>query len=106
MASRVFIFYKLKPGIDQGAFERRAREVEAPLAARSPAITKYVLTRLDGVVGTEDEAPYDYVEALEVTNLEDYESAVGDDDVAAFIKDWEEDVAEYALVHGHVVSQT
>jgi hypothetical protein len=105
--SRVFIFYKLKDGIDRERFERRARDVERPLAARSPAIERYVLTRLDGVLDPEGAPlPYHYVEAIDVTSLEDYQSGVGDPDIDAFIKDWEEDVSQYVLVHGNIVSQT
>jgi REDY-like protein HapK len=106
MADRVFIFYRLKPGVDQKKFEQRARDVEAPLAARSPAILRYVLTRLEDVLEGEAPAPFDYVEALDVTTLEEYRSGVTDAEVDAFIKEWEEDVAEYALVHGRIVSES
>ena len=104
METRVFIFYKLKPEVDRDRFEQRARAVEAPLAERSPAIVSYALTRLDGVIDGPPEPPYDYVETLEVTSLSDYQSGVTDPDIDAFIKDWEEDVSEYVLVHGLVVS--
>lgn len=106
MAERVFIFYRLKPGIEKEQFEQRAREVEAPLAARSPAIRRYVLTRLDGVLEGEASAPFDYVEALDVTTVDEYRTGVTDADVDAFINEWEEDVAEYVLVHGRIVSES
>ena len=46
----VFLFYKLKPETDVEAFERRARDVEARLAAGSPGIVSYALTRLEGAL--------------------------------------------------------
>jgi hypothetical protein len=97
----------LKPGVDRARFEQRARDVERPLAARAPAIERYVLTRLDGVLDPEGaELPYDYVETIDVTSLEEYQSGVRDPEIDAFITEWEEDVAEYVLVHGDVVSHT
>jgi hypothetical protein len=43
---------------------------------------------------------------MEVTRLDEYKGAVGDPEIDAFIQEWEEDVAEYVLVHGEVVSHT
>jgi len=107
VATRIFILYKLKDGVNRERFEQRARDVERPLAARSPAIERYVLTRLDAVLDPEGAGvPYDYVEAIDVTSLAEYRSGVGDPEIDAFIKEWEQDVAEYVLVHGEIVSQT
>jgi hypothetical protein len=106
MQTRVFLFYKLKPGIDRAAFERRARDVEARLAADATPITSYALTRLEGALDDDSTAPYDYVEALEVTTLEDYKEVGADPAVKAFLDDWERDVESYRIVHGVVVSRT
>jgi len=105
MQTRVFLFYTLKPGVDRDAFEQRARDVEAGLAARAPGIVSYALTRLEG--GLDDgPAPYDYVEAMEVTTLEEYQAVGSDPEVKAFLDDWERDVESYRIVHGVVVSRT
>lgn len=106
MQTRVFIFYKLKPGTDRDAFERRAREVEAQLAAQAPSVVSYALTRLEGALDDDSSVPCDYVEAMEVTTLEEYQRISSDPDVKGFLDDWEQDVESYRIVHGVVVSQT
>jgi hypothetical protein len=106
METRVFLFYRLKSGVEREAFEQRARDVEARLAGASPAISSYALTRLEGVLDSAEPVPYDYLESMEVTSLADYQAVGNDPDVAAFLRDWEEDVASYAIVHGVVVSST
>jgi hypothetical protein len=106
METRVFIFYKLNPGVERDAFEQRARDVEAKLAGGAPAVASYALTRLEGVLDSAEPAPYDYVESMEVTSLADYQGIGSDPDVEAFLRDWEDDVASYAIVHGVVVSST
>ena len=106
MDTRVFLLYKLKPGIDRDAFEQRARDVEAGLAAASPAIVSYSLTRLEGLLDSSDPAPYDYVESMEVTSLAEYQGVGSNPDVEAFLKDWEGDVSSYAIVYGVAVSST
>lgn len=106
MRTRVLIFYRLKEGVDRDAFERRARAVEAVLAARSPEIVTYALTRVEQTLGGDTTAPYDYVETLEVTSLSAYQSGSDDPDAAAFLIDWERDVAAHVIVSGPVVSST
>ena len=106
MQRRVFLFYKLKPGTDRDAFEQRARDVEARLAASAPAIVSYALTRLEGALDDDATVPYDYVEAMEVTTLEEYGEIGSDPDVKAFLDEWEQDVESYRIVHGAVVSHT
>lgn len=106
MDTRVFLFYKLKPETDRDAFERRAREVEAKLAGQAPGIVSYTLTRLEGDLESGEAAPYDYVEAMEVTNLAEYQASGSDPDVKAFLDDWEKDVESFQIVHGVVVSHT
>jgi hypothetical protein len=106
MKTSVFLFYKLKPDTDVEAFERRARDVEARLATQSPAIVSYALTRLEGALGGEEPAPYDYVESMEVTTLDEYQAAGEDPDIQAFLQDWERDVESFQIMHGIVVSHT
>jgi hypothetical protein len=106
MQTRVFLFYKLKPGTDREAFEQRARDVEAGLAASAPGIVSYALTRLEGGLDDDPAAPYDYVEAMEVTTLEEYQAVGSDADVKAFLDEWEQDVESYRIVHGVVVAHT
>lgn len=106
MDTRVFLFYKLKPETDRETFEGRARNVEARLAAKSPAIVSYTLTRLEGVIDSEHPVPYDYVESIEVTSLTEYQAGGSDPDIKKFLDDWEADVESFQIVHGVVVSHT
>ncbi len=104
MQTRVFLFYKLKPDTDRDAFEQRARDVEARLAAGAPSIVSYALTRLEASLDDDATVPYDYVETLEVTALEEYRAIGSDPAVKAFLDDWEQDVESYRIVTGGVVS--
>lgn len=106
MRTRVLIFYRLKEDIDRVVFERRAREIESVLAGRSAAILEYALTRIEQTLGGNAQAPFDYVETLEVTSLSDYQTVPGDPAAEAFLADWDRDVAEYVIVSGPVVSST
>ena len=57
MAQRVFFLNTLKEGVEPAAYERWVREVDYPVARRQPAISSYVVTRIDGHVTEGGELP-------------------------------------------------
>ena len=77
MAQRVFFLNTLKPGVDRTDYEDWVRAVDYPIARRQAAITSYVVTRLEGHLTGDGDLPCQYLEALEITDLDEYR-AVGD----------------------------
>jgi hypothetical protein len=75
----VFWFSRLKPGADAQAYERWVLETDYRLAQRVPCIEHYRVHRLIGAMGDEGRPPYDYIEILEVSDLDDYRDALGRD---------------------------
>lgn len=105
-AERILLLYRLKAGVDRESFERWLRETEQPLVSRLEAIESYAVTRLEEPSVGERPLPYEYVEVLEVRSLEAYRAGVADNpEVAPFLAEWEEYVAEYVVVQGPVVSE-
>jgi hypothetical protein len=105
MAQRVFFLNRLREGVDPASYERFVREVDYPFARRLPTIRSYVVTRLDGLFdgGT---APYDYLEVVEITDLEDYRASLdpaGSPEVKEFFEEWSSFVAESLVVYGEVI---
>lgn len=106
MNRRIYYLNRLKEGADAAAFERLVREVEAPLVRTLPAIHSYSVTRLEGPVDGEGPAPYDYVEALEVADLDSYRAGfAGRADVDAFFAEWSSYVGESVGIVGEVVAE-
>jgi hypothetical protein len=101
---RVFFFNKLHPHADKADYERWVREVDYPLARSLPAITSYYVTRAEGLVQGEGEPPYDYVEVVDITSLEEYRNALGGGpEIEAFFAEWSSYVAESVAVHATVI---
>jgi hypothetical protein len=104
MAQRVFFLNKLREGVKPEAYEKWVREVDYPLARSLPAIDSYVVTRLDGLVMEEGGAPYDYLEVVEITSLEEYRAALsGGPEVEEFFEEWSSYVAESVAAYGEVI---
>lgn len=101
---RVFFLNRLREGVAPADYERWVREVDYPVARSLPAIRSYVVTRLDGMLADDAQAPYDYLEVIEITSLEEYRAALsGGPEVEAFFEEWKSYVGESVMVYGDVI---
>ncbi len=71
MTTTVFFLNRLRDGADAEEYERFVREVDYPTARGLDAIERYDVVRIDGPL-RDDEVPYDYIEVVEVRDLESY----------------------------------
>jgi hypothetical protein len=105
MAQRVFFLNKLREGIDPADYERFVREIDYPFARRLPTIRSYVVTRLEGLFDG-GETPYDYLEVVEITELEAYRKSLdpsASPEVKQFFDEWSGFVGESLVVYGDVI---
>lgn len=67
----VFLLNRLKPGVDPADYEQWVRDVDYPIANSIPSILSYRTHRISGPY-RQAHADYDYIEVVEVTNIDDY----------------------------------
>jgi len=70
----VFWFSRLKAGADAAAYERWVQHTDYRLAQQIPSIVHYRVHRIAGPVDGNAPPPYDYIEVLEVTAIDEYRS--------------------------------
>ena len=78
MAS-VFWFSKLKPGVDPTVYERWVQQTDYRLAQGLAVIEHYRVHRVVGPMEGAGRLPYDYIEVLQVRDLDDYRTAMTQD---------------------------
>lgn len=104
MAVRVFFLNKLRDGVDPADYERWVREVDYPLARALPTIKRYDVARLDGMLQGDGSLPCDYLEVVDITDLEEYRASLsGGPEIDAFFEEWSSFVSESIAVHGEVI---
>jgi hypothetical protein len=103
MAERVFFLNTLREGVDPYEYEDWIRRVDYPVARRQPAIESYVVTRLEGLVTGEGSPPYQYLEVIEVTSVDEYRAGLGNEELEALLREWSAYVEHSVAVHGVVV---
>jgi REDY-like protein HapK len=74
--SSVFWFSKLKAGAEAQAYERWVQQTDYRLAQEITCILHYRVHRIAGLVDGQGRPPFDYIEVLEVTDIDEYRSAM------------------------------
>jgi hypothetical protein len=67
----VFWFSRLRPGVSAADYERWVRDVDYRMAKDIPSIVSYRVHHINGPCLGET-TPYDYVEVVEITTIDDY----------------------------------
>ena len=80
MAQRVFFLNTLREGVQPRDYEHWVRTVDYPIARRQTEINSYVVTRLEGHLSGDDALPCQYLEVLEMTDIDDYRDMAGTND--------------------------
>src|SRR4029079_19060653 len=103
MAHRVFFLNRLRESADRAEYEAWIRRVDYPVARAQDAIRSYTVARIDGTLTGEGESPYDYLEVIEISDLDAYR-ALGDlPEFRQLLEEWSGYVADAVLVHGEVI---
>ena len=66
-------------------------------------ITSYTVTRVDGTLSGEGESPYDYLEVIEIADLEAYRALGQQPEFEQLLREWSEYVADAVMVHGEEI---
>jgi hypothetical protein len=67
---RIIVLFNLKSDVDVTKYEAWAVGVDAPTVNGLPSVSKFSVHRSVGLLGTDTAAPYEYVEVLDVNNLD------------------------------------
>lgn len=103
MAQRVFFLNRLREGADPDEYEAWIRRVDYPVARAQGAITSYTVTRIDGTLSGEGDSPYDYLEVIEITDLDAYRALGELPEFKQLLQEWSQYVAEAEMIHGDVI---
>jgi hypothetical protein len=67
---KVIVLFNLRDGVTAEAYESWAQSVDVPTVAGLESVDGFTIHRIGGLLGTDAPAPYEYVELIEVNDLE------------------------------------
>ncbi|HKG25358.1 MAG TPA: hypothetical protein VKB09_06895 [Thermomicrobiales bacterium] len=98
----VFFLNKLRPGVAGEAYERWVREVDYPTARSLDTIESYVVAKMTATLDGSP-PPYDYIERVAITDIDDYRKELADPKMGDFGQQWSGFVGESIAVFGDEV---
>ena len=88
---RIIVLFNLKPGVTPADYEDWARTRDIPGVRSLPSVDDFTVLRTTGLLGSEARAPYDYVEIIEVADLEGFWTDIATEAsqaIAGEFKEW------------------
>lgn len=64
------VLFNLKEGADRDAYERWAVQTDLATVRKLPSVAGFQVLKSHGLFGSDDPAPYDYIEILELRSLD------------------------------------
>lgn len=95
----VFFLNKLRPGVKGEDYEKWVRDVDYPTARSLDTIKSYIVARTAATLEG-NQSPYDFIERVEITDIDDYRKELGDPKMGDFATQWSGFVGESIAVFG------
>jgi REDY-like protein HapK len=77
----IVVLFKLKPGVEVARYEAWARDTDLPRVRAMGSVAGFQILKVAGLFGG-GEAPYDYVEFVEVRDLRAFTEELGAEAIA------------------------
>jgi hypothetical protein len=100
---RVYFLSTLHETTDPAAYEEWIRTGDYPPARAHPAIVSYDVTRIEATLDGTGTPSIQYLEVLEVTDLQAYRDALATPAFERLLAEWSTFVASAEAVHGTVI---
>ena len=68
--TRIVVLLNLRPGVDRAAYEAWARSSDLPTVNSLGSVDGFGVLRTTGVLGGSGPAPYEYIEIIDINDME------------------------------------
>ncbi len=79
MATKIVVLFNLKSGVEVSDYEKWARETDLPTVNSLKSVGRFEVFRSTSVLGSDTAPPYQYIEIIDVEDMEDFGGEVGTD---------------------------
>ena len=75
----IIVLFNLKAGTDKTEYENWAKSVDLPTVRNLDSIDSFRVFRSSGLLGTEEAAPYEYIEVIDISEWEQFGKEIATD---------------------------
>ncbi len=90
---RIIVLFNLKPGVAAADYEAWAKSRDIPGVRSLPSIDEFTVHRTTGLLGSDGKPPFDYVEILDVADMEGFWKDIANDTSTEIAREFRELVA-------------
>ncbi len=76
---RIIALFNLKPGVSRDAYEEWAKTRDLPGVRSLVSVKDFWVYRTTGLLFSEDKPPYDYVEVIDITRMDEFHRDIASD---------------------------
>jgi hypothetical protein len=76
---RIVVLFNLKPGVDPAAYEAWAKGTDIPGVNALSSVDGFTVHRTTGLFGSDAPAPYQYVEILDIQEMDPFVAEISTD---------------------------
>ncbi len=73
----LIVLFNLKPGVTEADYEAFASTLDVPTVKGLKSVSDFRVFRMSGVMGTDDPAPYRYVEVIDFSSMDELGADIG-----------------------------
>ncbi len=77
--TRIVVLFNLKEGVNAADYEQWAKEIDLPTVKALPSIHSFTAHRSKGLLTGEAQAPYQYIEVIDVKDMGQFGADVSTD---------------------------
>ena len=77
--SKVIVLFNIEEGVCVNAYENGAQNTDLPLVNKLPGVENFEVLRTISLFGSDDAAPYQYIEIIDISDIEKFQIALGDE---------------------------
>lgn len=75
--TKLIVLFNLKSDANREQYENWAKTTDLPTVRALPSVAGFTVHKVSGLFGSDSPAPYDYVEVIEISSLEQFGADVG-----------------------------
>ena len=77
--SKVIVLFNLKEGVSVTAYEDWAQKTDLPMVNKLSGVDNFEVLRTISLFGSDYAAPYQYIEIIDIFDMEKFKIALGDE---------------------------
>ncbi len=87
---RIIVIFNLKDGVDPVEYENWAKTTDIPRVNGLGSVDKFTVHKATGLFGSDDAPPYQYLEVLDITDMDSFVADISTEEFQAMAAPFQE----------------